>query len=307
MAKKPPQPKKPAKKTATLKHQPVPQQQRADRMFTPFKTPTRPPAGTYDPALDAQERATGRGLADFLEDTETGRTRATTDYGLGLADIATGERYQTEDMDRGLTRAREDHTSQSGLLSRRYSMLADSQVDQQAAAGVDRGGTVMAALAKRQANQAVDQAPLDSALSRFMEDDARGRLRLTEGADRQRGALGLNYSRAGEDFTEGVERAQRENTQFGLDIGEQRFYQATGAGYTPPSAPAGEHSKGGITYRVSGQGPGRKYVLPNGRQVGRDEWVNMWRWRRSMLARGLTDAANAPFSALGVGGGQLSG
>jgi len=45
-----------------------------------MKAPTqttimRPPPGTYDPALDAQERAANRGLDDLILDTGTTRDR----------------------------------------------------------------------------------------------------------------------------------------------------------------------------------------------------------------------------------------
>src|SRR5688572_13697732 len=42
--------------------------------------PLRPPPGTYDPALDAQERAAGRGYEDLQADTLLHGGRAETDY-----------------------------------------------------------------------------------------------------------------------------------------------------------------------------------------------------------------------------------
>lgn len=272
-----------------LRHHPTPQQRRQRRSFTPFHAPARPPSGTYDPALDAQERAGNRGLADLVQDIGQGgrmRERATTDYGLGLAEIKRSAGYATQDLDRGLTRAVQDHGTATGLLHRSYGLLGQAQGDAQAAAGVEQGGTVLAAAMRRRENEGIEQGGLDTQLSRYRADDTTNRARLMQNVAQQRGVLGLAYGRQGEDFTTDLARAQRENTQFDVDLSEQRFYQAKGTGYKPPSAPGNEHSRGPVTYRVSGQGPGRKYTLPTGQQLSRDEWVNLWRWRKSRIAAG---------------------
>lgn len=256
--------------------------------FTPFKPPARPPTGAYDPALDAQEGAANRGLADLAADIGEGgrlRERAATDYGLGLGEIDRQAGYAGADLDR-----------QSSLVARQYGILQRAQGDQAASAGVEQGGTILAAAKMRAANQGIEQGAIDT-----------NRTRLGENVDQQKGALGVAYRRQGEDFTEQLARATRENTQFDLDLGAERFYQAKLGGYKPPSRPDNEHVRGPVTYRVSGQGPGRKYTLPNGRQVSRDEWVNLWRFRRNALAQGRP-GTGGPWARLGLpGSGALSG
>lgn len=182
-------------------------------------------------------------------------------------------------MDTGLARTRQDYGTQTGLIRNQYAQLATRQGDEQAAYGVEEGGTVLAAAMARKANQAVDQQPLDEFLSRYTADDATNRKLLAANVASQRGQLGLAYGRQNEDFTTQAARAQREGQQFSLDTGEERFYQAKLAGYKPPVRPANERVKRGVTYHVRGQGAGRIYTLPSGRQYRRDEWVNLWRHR----------------------------
>lgn len=271
-----------------MKRQPTPQQRRAKRAFTPFAAPTRPPTGTYDPALDSQERAADRGLTDLVGDIGEGgrlRDRAATDYGLGLAEIDRQSRYGNEDLDR-----------QASLVARQYGILQRAQGDQQAAGGVEQGGTILAAAQARAGNREIEDSAINT-----------NRVRLGENVEQQKGALGVGYRRQGEDFTEQLSRATRENTQFDLDLGEERFYQAKLGGYKPPTRPDNEHVRGPVTYQVNGQGPGRKYTLPDGRQIGRDEWVNLWRFRRNAISQGRP-GTGGPWARLGLpGSGHLSG
>lgn len=263
------------RRNAVIRHQPTPQQRRAQRAFTPFVAPTSPPTGTYDPVLDANERAAGRGLKDLVMDTETARTRSASDLGLGLGEI-----------DRQAGYAREDFARSEADVRRTSALTGQVQAGQQRAQGI-RGGGVLAAALVRAGNQQRAIDPINV-----------GRTRLAENVTQQKDALNLGYTRQGEDFTTQLERAGRENTEFGLDTTAQRFFQATQSGWQAPTAPANEKKKAGVTYRVKGEGPGRTYTLPNGRQVGRQDWVNMWRRRRA------TGAFPAGF---GIGGDHLYG
>jgi hypothetical protein len=232
--------------------------QQAPGGFTPFKAPTRPPTGTYDPVLDAQEGAANRGLADLVMDTETDRTRSASDLGLARSEIERQAGYATQDFN-----------TQEADVRRNTALTGQVQAGQARAQGV-RGGGVLAAALVRQQNQARAIAPIDT-----------GRARLAQNVQQQMGQLDLGYARHGEDVTQNLTRAERENTQFGLDTSAQRFFQATQTGWDAPTAPANEHTKRGVTYRVRGEGPGRKYRLPNGTVLGRQDWVNMWRRRRA--------------------------
>lgn len=279
----------------------------SNRGFTPYAVPA-PPPGYYDPSLDAQQGAANRGLLDTTQDVGAANLRDTVDYGLGRDAIGRGFTRGTEDLgtqrdavtrgydrnvsdlnqgaDRGLAdlrtsaaRGTEDHQSAIAGLLRRYGQLADSQRQQQGRAGVVRGGAMLQAAAKRQANQALDQQPLDQSFQRFTADNqqAQGRVgedrtlglgRLGEDKLTQLGALDTAGHRLGEDTTLAygdlalklappdannpvggrsfqnrttqLTRAQRENFNFGLDVGAQKYYQAAGTGWTPPAMPSNE-------------------------------------------------------------------
>lgn len=73
-------------------------------------------------------------------------------------------------------------------------------------------------------------------LGRVGEDATRGALRIGSARDTQLGQLNLNYDRSIADAGTAATRAQREGTQFGLDIGRSALYQAVTSGqYVPPA------------------------------------------------------------------------
>lgn len=257
-----------------------------------FQIPLRPPPGTYDPALDAQERAANRGYGDLQADTIRLGGRAATDYELGKGDIVRNWQEGVEDLgrygerarvgygeqrsdiergrDRGLadllmarTRGEEDYGLATTELGRQFRVLGNNQGQAARAAGVAQGGALAQAMGKRRVNQAREQGGLDLANRRFMEENDLSRNRLTEdsetslgrlgaregwlgedeatgwerlsgAATRGLGALGLGFERGEEDRTTALERAGRENVQFGRDIGAQRWYESKGL-YTPPA------------------------------------------------------------------------
>lgn len=193
--------------------------------------PTRPPAGYYDPALDAAERAGERGLGDFRIDTDTANSRASTDYvtgtarvgedrdtslaGLlrakmrGLQDVETGRSRGLEDVGS----ARDDVNRQAGRsladLARGYRERGVGQAEQIQAAGVAGGGALKAALARRTADQGREQAGAQRGFDRFSEDSVTSEGRL--GEDLASGLSGLDRgaTRIGEDYDTGVSGVQR--------------------------------------------------------------------------------------------------
>lgn len=250
------------------------------RAFKPFVAPTRPPTGTYDPSLDQQLGASERGLADLMFDTDTQRGRLTSDFGIGMGEVDRQAGYATQDLDLGISRTRQDYGIASSELQRQMGLLAGQQAEQQSAVGLVGGGGAQAASVMRGQNQAREQGALNLTLARANESDAMARTRLSQNVTAQKGGLGLDFTRGGQDLTTGLLRGQREGAQFAVDLGAQRFYQAKNSGlYTAPTKPANEKSKAGVTYRVRGEGTGRKYTLPSGRQFSRSEWVNTWRQR----------------------------
>lgn len=232
--------------------------------FTPFALPDRPPPGTYDPAIDAQVRAGQRGYGDLEQDTGIANTRAQDDYTLGKDELQ-------RQLDRALTDAGTTRTRQHdsfienlGALDRNYANLGASQAQRMVAAGGGQSGGFQQALEKRMANQAIERKPLDTAEGQQVADYGTFTTRAKEGFDSGLGQLGLSLGRGNEDRANTLARAGRENTNLGLDAGEQRWYQATAAGYDPPTKPASEHGSGPGSYRYVRTPRGTRRLLSTG-------------------------------------------
>jgi hypothetical protein len=229
-----------------------------------------PPPGTYDPNLDSQAGASQRGLRDLLSDIGGGtgddpfgtqRGRAQNDFTTGLGQIAQGRERNTEDYNtatgnvntgyqrnlsdllQARTRGGEDYGTNVQTLQRNYQNLGTSQAGQQRKAGVSRGGAAAQAAAKRQANEGIERAPIDTAYQRFMQDSTQTEGRLGEDKDRslaslltgytrgdqdlttQGDRLALGFTRQDQDWTTQLERAKREAGEFGRDITKAKVAQ----------------------------------------------------------------------------------
>lgn len=270
--------------------------------FTPFKAPVNPPPGTYDPSINAQVRATGRGLADLTQDYGVGKTRAEDDYLIGageitrgrdeaLTDLTTGHDRSLSDLLTARTRGTEDYNTSVATLGRNYRDLGYAQggTITQAGGGTFQGGALVQALQKRVANEALDRAPLDTNYNRYLADSrtqeerlnsdyALGTQRTSDTGGRQLDALSLQLDRAygGQgDQTIGLARAGREATQLGIDATEARWAQARGTGYVPPEKPANEHTdpRTHQVFRLIRTPSGQLVrLLPSGRQVRRPRY-----------------------------------
>jgi hypothetical protein len=186
-------------------------------------TPQKPPSGSYDPDLDAQELAAKASLGDLRQDIdpETGRlsARAQDDLSIALKGLGTqrtraGEDYKTAtsetgrgfdrslaDLIKGRTREGEDYGTSLTNLSRQYQQLGDAQTQSARAAGAMTGsGAAIQAARKRAANELIDKAPIDLAHSRYGEDSTLGESRLGEDRKSATDALDLAYKRSGEDI-----------------------------------------------------------------------------------------------------------
>lgn len=207
--------------------------------FRPYKPPPVP-TGSYDPALDAQLGQSQRGLGDLVQDTETAGTRDTVDYASQQGDITQTRDRQFADIDR-----------QVGLLQRGYAQLGGRQTESVNKAGVLGGGALLQAAAKRQANETIDRQPLDTQRARVGQDanTALERLALEMAPPSADSPLG---GRRFQDRGTALTRAQREGSQFGIDVNAQRLFQASQAGYVPP----GRGQPGGLptNERISGTG-----------------------------------------------------
>jgi len=274
----------------------------ARRKFTPYRPPT-PPAGSYDPALDAQLAAARRGLSDLQGQIGTQQARDVTDYASQLEQIGRQTDYNEADLSKSWLRGREDiyrdrarggedYQRNVQMLTRRYDQLGRNQLQATNAAGVIRGGALLQSAAKRSENQALERQPLDTNYNRFMTDSSQAESRL--GADYaqqsqrneaartgQLGRLALDYSppdpqnnplggRRWQDRTTQLTQAQREYAFFGQDVGAAKAFQASGAGWDPPQKPSNEFvSAAGVPYQVRGGVRYDQYGRRLGRATGR--------------------------------------
>lgn len=226
--------------------------------YTPYQQPQAPP-GTYDPNLDISLSAAGRGLSDTTQDIATANTRDTTDYLTGVGQL-----------DQTGAREGQDYASRVAMLTRSYDQLGNRQGQQQAQAGVEAGGAALQAAAKRQANMALERAPIDTAHTRAGEDIQRSRdqLALELAPPTADSPLG---GRRFQDRGTQLSRGQRELAQFGIDTSTVKNFQATQSGlFDIPGPPANEHiGKSGNPYRVIVRGDQRLTVDPNGRILSR--------------------------------------
>jgi hypothetical protein len=239
--------------------------------FSPYQPPL-PPSGSYDPSLDAQRAAAQRGLGDLRQDTALGNTRAAVDYGLGVEDYGRQYGRGAADLNLALGRGESDYSRNVGLLQRSYTQLARRQAEAGRAHGVLSGGLAARAAAIRAQNEAIDQQPLDTGISRLRQDTQTQLGRLGEDRDLGIARLGLGYDRGVTDRGTALTRAERENTQFGLDVGTQEAYQAGQAGWAPP----GRGEAGGM--------PKNEFVAPDGSHY-KVIVSNGWRYKVDQAGR----------------------
>ncbi len=258
----------------------------------PYTAPTTPPPGSYDPSLDAALGSATRQYGYSTEDAATADARQRADYqlrkdrlgqqrGYSLADLLSGHTRFGEDQgtarsrfgeDQGTAKTREGQNFGMSIegLQRHYSQLGDRQAEGAQSAGVGGGGAFAQAMAKRNANQAIDRQPLDLNHARFGEDQGTSATRFgqdqttaasREGADygtnvdrtntsydQQLGDLALNDAPSSADNPAGgrswqdrqttLARGGVELSNFGLDTISSQWSQAGANGYVPPPAPA---------------------------------------------------------------------
>lgn len=215
-----------------------------------------PPPGTYDPAIDAQVGQANRGLGDLLssyirdygepgtalggragEDYATGKEGIQRGFDYGVADVNKSSGRALTDLLTNRDRAGADYKTGVEGLHRNFAELGAAQTQTARAAGVQRGGALSQALAKRTANEAIARQPMDTGFQRFGQDSQlqQGRIgddreqalnRLQAGAKTDFAALDRGLLRGTEDAAFQLGTAGRENTQFGLDANAQRLYQA---------------------------------------------------------------------------------
>ena len=198
------------------------------------------------------------------------------DYMTAGGDI--GREYDRSMFDVGTqrTRTNEDYGRAVQTQERNYGILGSRQGQAAQAAGVAGGGALAQAAAKRAGNMAFERQDMDTSLGRTLKDLDLSETRLGENRDRslsglntsttraleanqtqgrrleqdfnrllgpqgspQSGRLYQQWNRGVEDRQRALERAERENREFGLDVGNTMYYQARyGAGTLPIWRPA---------------------------------------------------------------------
>jgi hypothetical protein len=184
--------------------------------------PVRPPSGTYDPGLDASRRASARGLGDLTMDLERDEERASSAFTLG------GDR-RSADFGTGMGRLDDDRAFESAGIARGFQRLGSAQSEQAAAmlgSSASAGGAMAESAAKRAANEGLQQGRLSSIFSRARADMSRDNDRAGEDA-------GTNFQYGHDDRIDVGARAGREDTLYGLDVADQRAFQAAQSGWRP--------------------------------------------------------------------------
>jgi hypothetical protein len=226
-----------------------------------------PPPGSYDPNLDAQLGVSNRRLADLIADIggggtarirgegdyltglgelQQGHERSLADYTTGVGDVNTGYQRNLSDLLKSREQGQQDYNTNVGTLQRNFQQLGTAQGEAQRRAGAMAGsGAELQSARKRAANEAIERAPLDTALSRFLDASRTGETRLGEdrtstldrlklGYDRGEQDLEANklklstgFQRQGEDWTTQLERAKAEAGAFGDDTLQAKIAQFT--------------------------------------------------------------------------------
>lgn len=228
--------------------------------FTPYQPPPIP-SGYYDPSLDAQQNAASRGLLQTQQDIGLAGRRGAEDYGLDPNDPTYG--YSTvgqinQDWTRGnqdlmtqRAQGNEDYDRNVQMLTRNYQQLGRQQGETARKYGVTSGGIALLSAAKRSENQGLEQQDLDTAHDRGNQAITTASQRLDQDKTNNLGKAQTVYNRGVADEGTALSRAQSENTFYGLDIGNQKQYQATQAGYKAPTGPSNEFTApNGAHYQV---------------------------------------------------------
>lgn len=230
--------------------------QKAKRKRLP--APASPPPGTYNPQYDAQARAQQRQYDDLLQNFGIGKTRAQNDLTLALgnlnqsqqnalSDLGTSHDRNLQDLTTNQQYAAQDHATALDALNRNYATLAGRQAEGAIRSGVESAGILAQAIARRNANKANDQAPIDTAYgrqqaaattaeNRINQDYTTNVGRTQQDAQQRQDALKLAFDRAfgpsGDNVLQ-IARAGRDLTAGNLDLTSQKWYDATANGYAP--------------------------------------------------------------------------
>jgi hypothetical protein len=210
--------------------------------------PERPPPGTYDPALDAQEGQAVRGYGDLVSDTQRNRRYTSEDYqrAVGdtnyqannqLTDLKTAGVRETQGYNFGQQYRTEDFNAATGERQRQYGLLGQRQGSEIAASGLSGSGAGVLAARIRAANQGREQglaatdynrASGQAAIAHWqaLQDSQVSQGRVEHARTKSLGDLGIQVGRTRQGYTTTLGRASRELNQFKVDTNRSRFYEA---------------------------------------------------------------------------------
>lgn len=192
------------------------------------------PAAAYNPTLDIELEAGKRGTANTIEDLLTKRARGDAGFAIDQGELQRQEGEQAGAHDRALK-----------AIAQGFQRLGVRQTEGANAAGELRGGALLQAAQKRAANEAQARQPVDISYAQQQDANRRTLARLA-----------LAHQQEGEDTSTGIGRAEREQTQFGIDTKKVENREATNNGYL---------DSGGVIARMSRQ-PGAGFVRIGGRR-----------------------------------------
>lgn len=223
---------------------------------------TAPPFMSFDPALEAEQRALERGLENLLQDTHREKKYAKQDAQTSLHDLKVQKRRglqdlrqqksrgvrdiatRTTDVNTSADRQRADFGSRLTNLIHNSAVQGDQQFQAANAAGVLDASTTEASAAARAGTLARARAPIDTGLQRVGEDQttALGKLATAQGDllhDSQQGKNQLRQdtrhdvrlqnqqlARTLRDIHTRRQRAREEAAIGQVDLTQQEIYQA---------------------------------------------------------------------------------
>jgi hypothetical protein len=193
----------------------------------------QPPAGFYDPSLDAQQRAAGRGLQDLTSDTAQQQSRLDSDYQLGQNQLRTTSGRTLADLLSEHNRFGEDTQTKLSDIARGFQRLGQSQAQMASARGLS-SGALRKAMTARQGNEQLQRAPVLTAQTREGQDYGTNVTRTNEDLSTGLAEMGRQYGYQSTDLSTALGRGQRENLFYGQDIGAQKIFQAGQMGWTIP-------------------------------------------------------------------------
>jgi hypothetical protein len=225
-------------------------------------------------AVGTIERNYGRDTADLA----TARTNEGVDYGLdandptyGYSAVGTIERNygrDTQDLATARTNEGVDYGRNVEALTRNYQQLGRRQGEQARKYGVTSGGIALLSAAKRAENQGLEQRDLDTTHQRAVTQFDTTGTRLGEDRGFALGQARTTYDRGVGDRGNALSRARTEDTFYGLDVGQQKQFQAQQAGYAAPSGPANQFTRPDGTVVQTVRRGGYTYVYDqNGKQI----------------------------------------